>query len=53
MSLATLLEEAVGSPEGVILDDRSLPLFHLVKRVRETERSAWWHARVVDEELLA
>lgn len=52
MSLASLVEEAVGSPLGVILDDRQQPLFRLVKRLRESDRSVWWQAKVVDAELL-
>ncbi len=51
-SFATQLENALGPRQGVILDDRRLPLFKLGARVRDGERSCGWRATVVDEELL-
>lgn len=53
MSVAALLEDALGSAHGSIGDDRGLPLFKLIRRIREHDRSASWQAEVVDEELLA
>lgn len=52
-TVATLVESLLTPRQGVILDDRRLPLFKVLKRVRESDRTAFWHARVVDQELLA
>jgi len=52
-SIASVIESRLAASDGVIADDRTAPLFRLVTRLRELEGSAWWHMRVVDQELLS
>ncbi len=51
-SLATQIESIVAPRQGVVLDDRRLPLFKLDRRLRDGEHVCSWKATVVDNELL-
>ncbi len=52
-SLASLVEHALTATRGVVADASGRPLFRLTARVRDGERTAFWQAALVDEQLRA
>lgn len=53
MPLAGPIEAALATHDGLVTDDRDVPLFELGERLRDGDLGAFWNARVVDTELLA